>query len=136
MPWIYADEPTIGGIAHDPVEEFLWTPGLEKLFFARYGRSIEPFLSELTDTTRPQLSAEAAHVRVDYFDLLAHLLEVSYLEPIFKWCESHGVASGGHLLMEPVYLRSPVQPSDPAQRPVGPRHQYPEQPFHQPILFE
>lgn len=49
MPWIYADEPTFGGIGHDPIKEFIWTPELEKRFAKRYGYSIEPFLPELTD---------------------------------------------------------------------------------------
>jgi hypothetical protein len=100
MPWFYADEPTLGGIGHHPVKEFLWTPGLETLFAERYGYSIEPFLPELTDETRDTLSSETAQARIDYFDLLASLFETSYLRPVFEWCKNNGVAAGGHLLLE------------------------------------
>ena len=100
MPWLYADEPTFGGIGHDPVKEFIWTPGLEKLFEERYGYSIEPFLPELTDEPLKPLSQKTAQARVDYFDLLASLFETSYLKPVFEWCEKNGTASGGHLLLE------------------------------------
>jgi len=100
MPWLYADEPTFGGIGHNPVKDFIWTPGLEKLFAERYGYSIEPFLPELTDPALPPLSRKTALARIDYFDLLAQLFENSYLQPVFQWCENNGVASGGHLLLE------------------------------------
>lgn len=100
MPWIYADEPTYGGIGHHPVKEFIWTPGLEKLFSERYGYRIEPFLPELTDHTLTTLPSETAQARIDYFDLLAHLFETNYLNPVFEWCENNGVSAGGHFLLD------------------------------------
>ena len=100
MPWVYADEPTFGGIGHDPIKEFIWTEGLETRFAERYGYRIEPFLKELTDDSRNMLPPETAQARVDYFDLLAELFETNYLKPIFEWCERNQVASGGHLLLE------------------------------------
>lgn len=100
MPWVYADEPTYGGIGHDPIEEFIWTEGLEELFSERYGYSIESYLPALTDNSLKTLPTESAQARVDYFDLLAHLFETNYLKPIFEWCERNKVASGGHLLLE------------------------------------
>ncbi|MDA9589911.1 glycosyl hydrolase [Opitutales bacterium] len=100
MPWVYADEPTFGGIGHDPIKEFIWTEGLEQRFAKRYGYRIEPFLSELTDGSLEALSPETAQARVDYFDLLAELFETNYLKPIFEWCERNQVACGGHLLLE------------------------------------
>jgi hypothetical protein len=100
MPWVYAAEPTFGDIGHDPIKEFIWTPGLENLFEERYGYSIEPFLPELTDETLETLPQQIAQVRVDYFDLLARLFATSYLKPIFEWCEQNQVACGGHLLLE------------------------------------
>jgi hypothetical protein len=100
MPWVYADEPTFGGIGHDPVQEFIWTPGLEKLFADRYGYALEPFLPALTEPGLRPLFREAARARVDYFDLLADLFEQSYLNPIFRWCEENKVIRGGHLLLE------------------------------------
>jgi hypothetical protein len=100
MLWMYADEPTFGGIDHNPVQEFIWTPGLEKLFAEHYGYSIEPFLPELTDPALPPLSRKTAQARIDYFDLLAQLFETSYLQPVFEWCEQNNVAAGGHLLLE------------------------------------
>ncbi len=100
MPWIYADEPTFGGIGHDPIKEFIWTPDLEKLFAERYGYRIESFLPQLTDETLTTLPTETAQARVDYFDLLAHLFETNYLKPIFEWCDENQVVSGGHLLLE------------------------------------
>lgn len=100
MSWVYADEPTFGGIGHNPVQEFIWTPGLENLFQQRYGYRIEPFLPELIDETLETLPRETAQARIDYFDLIAHLFETNYLKPIFEWCEQNNVASGGHLLLE------------------------------------
>lgn len=100
MPWIYADEPTFGGIGHDPVQEFIWTPGLENSFAERYGYDLEPFLPTLTEPELLPLSREAAQARVDYFDLLADLFERSYLNPIFRWCEQNKVICGGHLLLD------------------------------------
>lgn len=100
MPWVYADEPTFGGIGHDPITEFIWTTGLEQQFIERYGYSIEPFIAELTDQKRTVLPRKTAQARIDYFDLLAYLFESNYLRPIFQWCERNQVASGGHLLLE------------------------------------
>ena len=100
MPWVYADEPTFGGIGHDPITEFIWTTGLEQQFIKRYGYSIEPFIAELIDQKRAVLSRKTAQARIDYFDLLAYLFESNYLRPIFQWCERNQVASGGHLLLE------------------------------------
>lgn len=100
IPWVYADEPTFGGIGHDPIKEFIWTEGLENRFAERYGYRIEPFLPVFTDDSLETLPPETAQARVDYFNLLAELFETNYLKPIFEWCERNQVASGGHLLLE------------------------------------
>ena len=100
VSWIYQNEPTFGGIRHDPIECFRWTDKLERAFSQEKGYRLEPYLRELMALPAEGEALAVTRARIDYHDLLSTLFVRNYLDPIFRWCAENQIGCGGHFLMD------------------------------------
>ena len=100
VSWIYQNEPTYGGIRHDPIESFRWTDKLEETFSKEKGYRLEPYLQDLMAPPAEGEALAVTRARVDYHDLLSTLFVRNYLDPIFRWCAENQMSCGGHFLMD------------------------------------
>ena len=73
-----------------------WCEDFAEEFLRRKGYDIRPYLAQLM-RERSQAVNSLAHIRIDYCDVLSHLMVERYLLPIRQWCRKHGLKSGGHL---------------------------------------
>ena len=73
-----------------------WCEDFAEEFLKRKGYDIRPHLAELM-RTRSQAINPLANIRIDYYDVLSHLMVERYLLPIRRWCRARGLKSGGHL---------------------------------------
>jgi hypothetical protein len=73
-----------------------WIKGFDNIFSGKKGYSIEPYLYALFFSQ----SNEACYVRQDYYEVLTELYAQSFYGQIQKWCDAHGIASSGHILLE------------------------------------
>ncbi len=72
-----------------------WAPNLPEEFKKRRGYDLLPYL--------PLLVAEgenAPKVRYDFWQTVGELVAEGFFRQIRDWCRKHGIASGGHLLLE------------------------------------
>ncbi|MFQ6098039.1 MAG: glycosyl hydrolase, partial [Armatimonadota bacterium] len=73
-----------------------WAPNLPEEFRKRRGYALKPVI--------PMLIADAGgaekKARYDFWLTVGELVSENYFGQIQEWCHEHGVASGGHLLME------------------------------------
>ena len=74
---------------------FPWSAEVPKLFKERYGYDIMDCLYLL-----PLEGEEAGRVRIDYYDLIAHLYSENYFHVLQKWCGDHDLKLFAHLLGE------------------------------------
>jgi len=105
VPGIFTDEPNYGG--HDRMEkppdgaiaawEFPWTDNLPATFRRRYGYELLDHLPELFfDVEGVRLSRARYH----YHDCITAMFVGAFARTIGRWCEKHGIALTGHVLME------------------------------------
>ena len=72
-----------------------WTHDFPREFKKRKGYDILPHLHWLL-----RKGTQGHTVRYDYFDVVADLLAQATFQQIYDWCQSHGLASIGHVLGE------------------------------------
>jgi hypothetical protein len=73
-----------------------WAPGLAAEFRRRAGYDLAPFLPDLFVDRGPG----SRRVREDYRGVVAGVFADTYCGAITAWCESRGLASTGHVLVE------------------------------------
>lgn len=73
-----------------------WLRSLPEIFLARKGYDLMPYIESLYRHT----GGEDRKVRCDFYDLTSQLCAENYFGQIQEWCQSHGIASSGHLLGE------------------------------------
>jgi hypothetical protein len=73
-----------------------WVEDLLAQFKAHKGYDLAPHLFQLffTDTE------EAAYARQDYYEVATRLYVDAFYRQVLDWCQAHGVASSGHVLVE------------------------------------
>lgn len=77
-------------------EPYVWTNGLEKLFYDEYGYDILDYLPVI----REQVTAETEQqckARSDWRRLVSKLLIQNFFKPIQEWCHQNGILSIGHV---------------------------------------
>ncbi len=72
-----------------------WTPQFPAEFRKRKGYDLVPNLSALWH----DLGKESVHVRNDYYDVVAGLLQDSYFKPLQEWAQEHGI----QLIIQPAH---------------------------------
>jgi len=94
----FTDEPSLMSmyLQRRPFRLLPWAPRLAAEFQARRGYPLEPLLPALLADAGPR----TARTRYDFWLTVGEVVSESYFGQIRDWCRAHGVASGGHLLME------------------------------------
>ncbi len=88
----FTDEP--------PAATLGWSVTFLEAFRERHGYDLVPYLAYLWEGESP----EAQKVRLDYGDVLSQLYAESYFGQLESCCESFGIESTGHLLLEETLL--------------------------------
>lgn len=79
-----------------PYPVVAWYSGLPEIFQRMAGYDIRKALPALFNDAR----AQTVQYRCDFYSTVSHAVADSYFRQIREWCESHKVASAGHLLWE------------------------------------
>ncbi|MCL4488966.1 MAG: hypothetical protein M1570_12660 [Chloroflexi bacterium] len=80
----------------------MWTPGFNRKFQTRYGRSPMTYYPALWYDIGPETSA----ARNALYGFRTQLYADTFVRKITRWCHAHGIASAGHMDQEEV--RNPV----------------------------
>lgn len=73
-----------------------WTRDLPEQFKKRRGRELDPLIPAIVLDT----GAAGRKARYDFWLTVGELVSERFFGQIQQWCAQHGIASGGHLLME------------------------------------
>jgi hypothetical protein len=96
----FTDEPSLlGGYLSNEAQPYpavAWYKGLPDIFKRAAGYDIRKALPALFNDA----GADTVRYRCDFYSTVSHAVADSYFKQIREWCESHGVASTGHLLWE------------------------------------
>lgn len=94
----FTDEPSLMNLWFRPMPYRVlpWSSNLPGEFRKRCGAGLLPLLPALVVEAGPR-GAKARH---DFWNTVADLVAENYFGQIQTWCRAHGLASGGHLLME------------------------------------
>jgi hypothetical protein len=94
----FTDEPSLMSLflRKQPWTVLPWSPNLPVEFEKRRGYPLEPVLPALVAET----GAKGMSVRYDFWKTVGELVSENYFGQIQSWCRAHGLASGGHLLLE------------------------------------
>jgi hypothetical protein len=94
----FTDEPSLMNLWMRPMPYRVlpWSSSLADEFRHRRGEALRPLLPALVVEAGPR----GAKARYDFWLTVAELVSENYFGQIQTWCRRHGVASGGHLLME------------------------------------
>ena len=74
----------------------LWTRGLDKMFYEKYGYEIYPYLMSICMRKQPESDEEYRAVS-DYAMLCGELTVNNYFLPMKEWLNRHNMLSVGHL---------------------------------------
>lgn len=111
IPAIFTDEPSFNYSTTSPKgfqemnftsfdkEHFplCWYPGLEEDYLKACGHDLhEDVVTYLEGTDCPRLWE-------NYYTLVGDRMRSSYIEPLSRWCEDHGIHLTGHLMYEKLY---------------------------------
>jgi len=99
IPAFFTDEPCLLNYrAPEPerVTSLPWHADFARWFSERYGYDIMERLPALYHDCGPG----TRRIRCDYWQLVSEKVESAYHGQIAQWCEAHGIAYSGHLLME------------------------------------
>ncbi len=88
----FTDEPNLGNV--EEIGYIPWTKGLDERFYETYGYQINipSLFNGFTDYDKM--------VRLNYYQLVSAMFKEAYIDQIADWCEAHGTAFSGHLLLE------------------------------------
>ena len=75
-----------------------WTPGLEKMFYEKYGYDLIENLPLIFESE----TENKEKVRNDYWEIITFLMENSFGKILGEWCEKHGVISTGHAIADEI----------------------------------
>ena len=94
----FTDEPSLMNLWMRPMPYRVlpWSETLAAEFRKRRGADLPPLLPALVTEAGPR----GAKARYDFWNTVADLVSENYFGQIQTWCHKHGLASGGHLLME------------------------------------
>ena len=94
----FTDEPSLMSLWMRPMPYRVlpWSETLAAEFRTRSGGDLLPLLPALVTEAGPR----GAKARYDFWNTVADLVSQNFFGQIQTWCHKHGVASGGHLLME------------------------------------
>jgi len=94
----FTDEPSLMSLWMRPMPYRVlpWSETLAAEFRKRSGADLLPLLPALVTEAGPR----GAKARYDFWNTVAGLVSENYFGQIQTWCHKHGLASGGHLLME------------------------------------
>ncbi len=95
----FIDEPSLMSLwlnNRQPWRVVPWTPDLAEAFQTARGYDIRPELAALFLDT----GERTALIRYDFWRTIGDLLAARFFRPIREWCDTQGMASGGHLLIE------------------------------------
>ena len=73
-----------------------WIRGFGEIFREKKGYDLKPYYYALFFSQAEQ----ACYVRQDYYEVLTDVYANAFYGQIQDWCEDHGIASSGHLLLE------------------------------------
>ena len=74
----------------------LWTRGLDRFFYEKYGYEIYPYMAAVSRRKQPESDAEYRAVS-DYGMLCGELTVQNYFLPMKEWLNEHNMLSVGHL---------------------------------------
>jgi len=96
----FTDEPSVQGgfltAEAQPYPALSWYHGLPDIFKSRVGYDIRKALPALFNDA----GSDTVRYRCDFYTTISHQIADAYFRQIRAWCESHNVASTGHLLWE------------------------------------
>ncbi len=94
----FTDEPSLQNLWFRPMPYRVlpWSLTFEREFGRRRGRELRPLLPALVAEAGP----DGAWARYAFWSTVGELVEENYFGQLQRWCRQHGLASGGHLLME------------------------------------
>jgi len=94
----FTDEPSLQNLWFRPMPYRVlpWSLTFERDFKRLRGRELRPLLPALVAEAGPA----GAKARYDFWNTVAEQVSENYFGQIQTWCRKHGLASGGHLLME------------------------------------
>ena len=98
IPAFFTDEPCLLTYRDTtmPTTAVPWHPRFAEWFKEKHGYDIMEWLPALYHDCGPGTKK----VRCDYFDVVTDRVEIAFHEQLGKWCDDHGVASSGHVLLE------------------------------------
>ena len=115
VPAIFTDEPqfmrkgTLVFAESRQNVQLPWTVDLEDTFAATYGVSLIDHLPELLwDLPEGKIST----IRYHYHDHVAERFAEAFVDNVGKWCDDHGIALTGHMMMEPTLYSQSVSIGD------------------------
>ncbi len=73
-----------------------WSKDFLEKFYALKGYDLRPALFALFYSS----SDEACQARQDYYDVVTHLYADAFYRQVLAWCQAHGIALSGHVLLE------------------------------------
>ncbi len=102
IPGIFTDEPNYGNHSGsvfygETAERVPWTPSLPQVFKQRYGYDLLDHLPELFLLLDGQADCLA---RLHFHDAITHLFCDAFARQVGEWCDKHGLAHTGHVLLE------------------------------------
>ena len=94
----FTDEPSLMNLWMRPMPYRVlpWSETLAAEFRKRSGNDLLPLLPALVTEAGPR----GSKARYAFWNTVAELVSENYFGQIQTWCHKHGLASGGHLLME------------------------------------
>lgn len=94
----FTDEPSLMSMFLRPMPYRVlpWSPELPAEFKRRRGYTLDPLIPALI----ADAGAEGRRARHDFWQTVGELVSENYFGQIQRWCATHQVLSGGHLLME------------------------------------
>lgn len=94
----FTDEPSQQNLWLRPMPYLVlpWSLTIENEFKKRRGRDLRRLLPALVTEAGPA----GRLARYDFWETVSELVSENYFGQIQTWCHKHGLASGGHLLME------------------------------------
>lgn len=94
----FTDEPSLMSLFLKPMpyKVLPWGPSFAAEFQRRRGYDVRPKLPSLVVDAGPGTE----RTRYDYWQTVGELVSENFFGQIQKWCATHQVLSGGHLLME------------------------------------
>ena len=93
VPAVFSDEANVLGVDNDML---LYSDVISKKFFEMHGYRIEDNFAAVCENFNGNFDKDPTKVRYDFNCTISQLWIDSFVKPIAKWCEDHGVAWTGH----------------------------------------